>query len=364
MVRNPIFPIMLSRTSVVACLLGLLTPLAGVSGGSHVGAEIPVACSETLFPSITPDALTIKLGTSDVLGRLEIRADTADLPDEADWNVLTFGGLGLTVNRVSSDGDEGTFSASLDSGKTGALFVGEAEIFVEAVFNPGAQTMEVFVNDCSVGVVSYAQQKAITIDGLVTGPVEVTTIPLAQPVSVPPSVSAAVGAGGLAVALQAHFSKGPAMIRDGGQWVSRQQVIDKVIARLGDRAHGSSMQNAVFLDWETGNDDFDGAKAEANQGARSGPKKTWAAAKKCLKAGGVLIINGNNGVYTDDDAFGNLPPDVTIATIGDAIIGSKKNVDALFASGRWKMTAEGPVKVVIPSTQTSESNSISTTVNE
>jgi len=348
MVRNPIHAAMLLRTLVVACLLslsGLVAAQGGAGGGIQTPAVTATTRIVTLSPSFPVDSLSIGIGSSNTPDRIEIRADTTDLPEQADWPVLTIGNLELTLSRSSSEWGESTFSASLDSGKTGALFFEEDQVLVSGVFDPATQMMEIFVNDCSLGVVSYAEQKSVTVDGLITGPVEVTTIPLVQSDSVPPSLPAANGSGGLALILQARFSKGPALIRDGGLLVSRQQVLDKIIARLGDRARDNSIQKAVFLDWETGDDDFDGTQAEAKKGAHAGPKKTWGAAKQCLKDGGILIINGNNGIYTDDAAYENLPANVTIVTMGDMLIGSKKSIAELFASGRWQMSDAGPVRV-------------------
>ena len=348
-------PAKLIRAVSAGCVLGVI---AGLSTAQVVVSDYPEETSVSdvttgvriLYPSTPADSLQIAIPS---LQAVQMLASASDLPGAGGWQAMVVGGASLTLSRLDLGEDAGGFGVSIDGGKTMDMVFFDASVVMDVEPDPKSQTLEITINDLPVGAISYAGAETMTLGGLASGIVDIYTWALENTPEANPSAMGVASGFTVPVAeslKDMRLSRGADLVWSNGQQIPAQQVWDAAVAQLGDRAQRLALKDTVFLDWENGDDAFDGSSVDGKVSRAKGPKKTWAAAKRALKAGGILVIHGNNGIYADPSPFTDVPADVTIIPVGDMMIGTQGDIDALFAQGRWKMTPSGPVSVPIPVT--------------
>jgi hypothetical protein len=270
-----------------------------------------------------------------------LRAQACDLPgDGTGWPVLSIGDEVLSFIYQAEAG----FIVSWVAFSARQEFLPGEEIEILTELHEETHTVAIYVNERLIGILPYDGSLPFAATGLAAGEVELEGVslgivsPSLVALPAPPENRSPLGTRRLA--------NGDRLIRAGGKLISRQQAWQDALAALEAAGLRLPAQNPVFLDWEAGDDRFDGTSEIGNRLTNKGPKKTWAAAKAALKAGGIFVINGNNGIYTDDDPYAGLPSDVTIIALGDMLVGTPATVSELFTSGRWRMTEQGPLEAL------------------
>lgn len=110
---------------------------------------------------------------------------------------------------------------------------------------------------------------------------------------------------------------GSRLVVRNGSFVARQKVFDDSIQQFLLSNPEIAESDVTFVDWETGDDAFNGRSSEAKAHAHQGPKRTWRGALSGLKPNGVVVLFGGGPGYESHVSPEEMPSNVFIVCIGE-----------------------------------------------